>query len=183
MLDVVGIIIFDSLLGISCRDLNYENTTTVCGNYYLEASFYFQYNIRFDKVLTRSKKSEKCTTLLADNIILSTLDLPQEPAAIFCFLETIGILENKEPYPGWFESIEKFDDKKLKSRIQEAEAQISELENSIETLKLKLKDNALIKSILFSTGDALVSQVYRILEDLLSCDLSHFIDVKKETSV
>ena len=40
--------------------------------------------------------------------------------------------------------------------------------------------NEYYKSILFSTGDCLVSVVFEILEKILVCDLSTFKDVKKE---
>lgn len=50
----------------------------------------------------------------------------------------------------------------------------------IEAAKQKLEENAKYKSILYTNGDELVQVVFSILEQLLDCDLSHFVDEKKE---
>jgi hypothetical protein len=43
-----------------------------------------------------------------------------------------------------------------------------------------LEKNDSLKSILYTNGDDLVYVVFKILEDLLSCDLSELVDDKKE---
>ena len=37
-----------------------------------------------------------------------------------------------------------------------------------------------MKSVLYTNGDELVQVVFEILEELLGCDLSQFVDLKKE---
>ena len=43
-----------------------------------------------------------------------------------------------------------------------------------------LRENARIKSILYTNGDELAEVVFSILEKILACDLSEFVDEKKE---
>ena len=40
--------------------------------------------------------------------------------------------------------------------------------------------NSRLKSALYTSGDTLVDVVFEILEEMLGCDLSQFVDVKKE---
>lgn len=70
--------------------------------------------------------------------------------------------------------IDIFDVKPLKvnQEIQQLEIQSKEAQD-------KLENNNRFKSILYSTGDELVEVVFEILENMLGCDLSNFVDEKK----
>lgn len=173
----VNEIIFEDLLGIEqyC-DFFYENTHTKIFNQEMSASFYFDEK----NALTKSNKSEKATTIEVGNIFLTTLDLPCNSEAIFDFVKYIGLMESDQTAPEWFEEIEMFDDQELKEKISDIKAQIDLLKTEEQIAQEQLKDNNKLKSILFTNGDELVVEVYRILEKILECDLSEFVDKKKE---
>ena len=72
------------------------------------------------------------------------------------------------------------DDVEQREKIAVYEEKIKEASDQIEAAKAKLKQNDRVKSILYANGDHLVSVVFEILEKLLDCDLSEFVDKKKE---
>ena len=73
-----------------------------------------------------------------------------------------------------------FDDKEQKLQIKENEDKIKSLEEDITTAENKLKENNYYKSILYKQGKPLVKVVFKMLEEMLNCDLSKFKDVYKE---
>mgnify|MGYP000355684638 CR=1 FL=1 len=67
-----------------------------------------------------------------------------------------------------------------KQKISEWQNEVEKIENDIECSQNKLADNMRLKSILYTSGDRLVEVVFEILEELMGCDLSGFVDNKKE---
>lgn len=63
---------------------------------------------------------------------------------------------------------------------QEKEVQVDEIKREIERIELSLEKNNSIKSILYTSGDELVEQVFNIFEEMLEIDLSEFEDKNKE---
>lgn len=96
------------------------------------------------------------------------------------FFDGIGILEKEEAAPEWISEIKMFDDIEQETKISEWQNEVEKIENDIECSQNKLADNMRLKSILYTSGDRLVEVVFEILEELMGCDLSGFVDNKKE---
>lgn len=73
-----------------------------------------------------------------------------------------------------------FDDKEQKLQIKENEDKIKLLEEEITKAENILKENNYYKSILYKQGKPLVKVVFKMLEEMLNCELSKFKDVYKE---
>lgn len=96
------------------------------------------------------------------------------------FLDGIGILEKKEVVPNWISEIKMFDDIEQETKISEWQNEVERIQDNIKCSQNKLADNMRMKSILYTSGDKLVEVVFDILEELMGCDLSGFVDDKKE---
>ncbi len=159
--------------------LFYESTRTKCENDTLNASFYFNYQQKED-VLTSSEKSKKATTILmGKNIILSTLQIKSYDELV-SLLHAINLIDDKQDIPEWAKEVKMFDDEKQLNIIQENKALISQHQKNIDQANEALSINQRYKSVLYTTGDDLVEVVFEILENMLDCDLSEFVDEKKE---
>lgn len=163
--------LYNGFLGIN---LNYENTTTTLCGEKIPAAFY----INGRQGITYSDASNKATTIKLEKIIVTTLYLSDEKA-IEALLKKLGFAEAKEPIPEWFSQIEAFDDMEQKNIISENEVIIEKANEIINEAAGRLSENNRYKSILYTTGDELVEVVFDILQDMLGCDLSDFVDEKK----
>ena len=156
--------------------LIYENTTTAFGKFQYKASFYFE---KFLHYITKSIDSEKVTTVvLSNNIFLTTLQILESQEKLTNFINCSFL--PKEEEPEWVKNIAVLNDKELEQTIESKAQEIEQLKKEIEVANSKKRENARIKSILYTNGDQLVEVVFEILEKLLSCDLSTFEDEKKE---
>lgn len=162
--------------------LLFENTRTIVGNQEYEAAFYFnQHLINAQKVITKSKLSEKITTiLLSEKTVLTTLDVTTDRDALINFIQQLFFSKEKSPVPEWALPIEFGDDNKQRELIAEKNAIIEQANADIECAKQKLEENAKYKSILYTNGDELVDVVFDILEKIFDYNLSGFHDEKKE---
>lgn len=166
-------------LSISGLDLVYENTKTKVESRQITASFYFN-NIDGTQCLTKSLGSEKATTIKRDGIIFSTLEL-DNAEEIVLFLKDVHILKDTvQECPEWMGELQMFDDYKQIDIIRENRKKIQVAESNIEQAEKVLDENNRYKSILYTSGDDLVSVVLDILEKMLGCDFSEFEDMKKE---
>lgn len=86
----------------------------------------------------------------------------------------------KETAPAWFSTVNFGDDIEQREIIKKSEAEIDAAKQKISDAKIQLEKNAEYKSILYTNGDELVRIVFEILEQLLDCDLSDFVDEKRE---
>ncbi len=160
-------------------EINYENTSTIISKNNINASFYF--NNQYD-VLTYSVESQKATTLDfrgISNLILTTLNLDTYED-VMSFLKEIKLLEEKEEEPEWMKTFNMFDDDKQLSIIEENNKIIEESNENIDNALNLINKNKEYKSILYTNGDELVKVVFKILEEMMQCDLSGFKDKKKE---
>lgn len=162
---------------INIVNIEYENTITTVKGISVESAFCFYGEV--DKGVTYSDKSNKITTILSRGIYISTLCLDNEEK-ILAFLDEIGLIKNKSDVPEWFAELDYFDDADRKSEILDIDTQIRQLQEQREIAFNVLEDNNRYKSILYTTGDELVEVVLDILEEMLGCDLSDFVDEKKE---
>lgn len=169
--------LFDFFAGIS---LTYENTRSNVGSMEYEAAFYFEGNAFWDtEFVIRSIKSKKPTVMRNNRIYITTLKIVNADS-LMNLLDGIGTLEKEETAPKWISEIKMFDDIEQETKISEWQNEVEKIENHIECSQNKLADNMRLKSILYTSGDRLVEVVFEILEELMGCDLSGFVDNKKE---
>lgn len=156
--------------------LAYENTKSYIGERCYEAAFYFE---NVDNSIIKSHKSNKSTVIQMGKIIASTLKM-NSGDDLLVLLHEIGLLESKEDVPAWMDEIKMFDDVIQSNQIIDCEKQIDALQQKINISKDRLNSNMRLKSVLYTNGDELVDVVFEILQELLGCDLSEFVDEKKE---
>lgn len=104
---------FSDILGdiyepIRHANIVYENTTTKIGQNEISAAFYFN-TIQEETVLTKSERSNKPTTIIKNDIILSSLDINNSDE-IDTFMRSIGLVHDKLEAPEWMEDVKMFDD-------------------------------------------------------------------------
>ena len=177
--NIINVLIPDNMKKIVYMLLFEETTTNINGLSY-NASFHFITNTN-DSVLTKSKSSEKNTSLkMDDRLILTTNNVLQSEEHLLGFLSKCNWITNTFTYPEWLIDYPILDDTELSTLISEQEHYIDQAQLIISTSNDKIKDNLEIKSILFVNGDTLVTVVFKLLETLLDIDLTEFEDVKKE---
>lgn len=158
--------------------LAFEKTYTQVNDKKYEADFYL---INPTEVLTKSERSEKPTTIkIAENIYVTTLAITKAVENIKHYVSALFEKHGHETAPEWVKTICFGDDALQKSQIDKSTAEIEVARAKIVVAKEKLKENAKYKSILYTNGDELVEVVFDILEKILACDLSAFVDDKKE---
>lgn len=165
---------------IESNILSFENTRTIIGDQEYTADFYCN-PYKGKNVLTKSKASEKATTILSgEKTFITTLDITQDYKLLINFIQQVVLPKEKSPVPEWVHKIQFWDDNKQKETILKEKEVIEKAQADIELAEQKLEENAKYKSILYTNGDELVRVVFSILEKLLNCDLSDFVDQKKE---
>lgn len=162
---------------IKSFDLIYENSVTKINDCTFESAFCF---MNQSNMITKTEGSDKATTIVFGNLILTTLDLQLESAVLDDFIKGIGLDDKKIEFPQWLVDYKSFDDVQQQELIDNCNREISDLNLKIEQANIKIKENLKYKSILSTNGDELYSVVLEILEKLLVYDFSSFIDEKKE---
>lgn len=158
--------------------LAYERTNTSVAQFMYDADLYFDTS---DHVVTKSDKSEKATTIqLRDCIYATTLKITASNDTLKLFIRTLFEKQDREVAPGWMKTVNFGDDAEQNSQIEKSKAEIETAIAKIKAAENKLAENAKYKSILYTNGDELVEVVFNILEKILMCDLSSFVDDKKE---
>lgn len=159
-------------------ELAYERTCTSVAQLKYDADLYFDTS---DSVVTKSDKSEKATTiLLSDCIYATTLKITASNESLKQFIKTLFEKQEREVAPEWMRYVSFGDDEEQNNQIEKSRAEIEAAIAKIKTAEDKLAENAKYKSILYTNGDELVGVVFDILEKILACDLSAFVDDKKE---
>lgn len=156
----------------------FERTETLINGENYEADFYLT---GMGTVVTASERSEKITTVkVSEDVYVTTLKITKSNEALKHFITSIFVEHEREPAPEWMNKILLFDDAVQKEQIEQREREIRAAEAKIQEAEAKLKENQRYKSILYTNGDELVTVVFDILERMLDCDLSTFVDEKKE---
>ncbi|MBQ3549340.1 MAG: hypothetical protein IJA41_00025 [Clostridia bacterium] len=159
--------------------LIYENSETIIENTVYESAFSIMSQTMPE--LTKTKGGDKITTASYNkNFIITTLNLPNADERLDTFIKAIGLDKEREELPQWVADYSCFDDDEQHKFINDANAEIAELNKKIEHANIKLCENLKYKSILSTNGDELVSVVFEILEKILCCDLSGFVDEGKQ---
>lgn len=158
-------------------NLIYENSVTKLNKSKFNSAFCF---INYNNVLSKSEGGNKATTINYENLILTTLDISSPDVNLEDFIIGIGLDNEKIQFPQWLLNIQCFDDAEQQELIDISNEEIRLLNDKIENANNILEKNLKYKSILATNGDELVSVVFEILEKILDCNLSDFIDEKKE---
>lgn len=162
---------------LSDLKLVYGMNDTKLGTQTFEAGFHIKLQNPNYKILTKNT-NDKITTIKRENLILTTLQLTNRVEVINFIEHTL--LEKEIDIPDWFGEIEMFDDILQKERISNNNLKIEELNEDNEIAEDILNENNEYKSILYKQSKPLVKSVFKILEDMLTYDLSDFVDVFKE---
>lgn len=161
--------------------LSFEQSTTKCKNEQYNASFYFWSGCSKYKTLTKNDGAEHTTTLaVSDNLIFTTLNVFESAGGLKCFLAEIGLDKDQIVVPEWIEDYQFFNDLEQKETIRKAEEKIAQENKIINKARDDLSQNLFYKRILFETGNPLVESVFKMLEQMVQCDLSDFKDEKNE---
>ena len=160
----------------TCR-MSYENTSTVVGDYVYSAAFYFSM-IPEDRVILKSK-GNKAVMVQKDNVIITTLKVDGGEELLNIFRQ-VGIDEKNFDAPLWLDDYPMFDDTKQKEIVLADSNKIPMLQGEIDNANSILDENKRIKSVLYTSGEELVGVVFDILEEIMGCDLTGFVDEKKE---
>ena len=162
-------------------DLIYENSITLCDNTKFNAAFYFDNISNKTPTITKCIGGEHTTTYFArSKLIFTTLDISKQDVKMNEFLTEVGLIERKSEVPSWINTFKFLDDENQEKIVIEANNEIEKQKQKIQTAQEKLEENLHYKSILFETGDTLVKVVFEILEKILNCNLSDFVDKKDE---
>ncbi|MBQ4140713.1 MAG: hypothetical protein IJD70_05205 [Clostridia bacterium] len=170
------------LLANRCRyDFVYENSTTLCGKSEMNAAFYFHHLSLTGTPITLSNGGEHTTTVLVDShLLLTSLDLSSKNTPINDFLVAIGMINDNSSIPEWISDYKFNDDEIQNERIVNAKLEIENQSNIIKEANEKLLNNMFYKRILYENGDPLVESVFDILDKIIGCNLTEFVDEKKE---
>lgn len=165
--------------GMACPDLQFENTRTTINFITYVADFYFDTT---EHITTSSNLSKKVTTveIQHNSLYVTTLDILQNEAELFGILNYIFPSDDKETAPSWIKDFLFADDEEQMNIVTQCKAKIVAAKEEIKNANAILEQNLQYKSILYTNGAELVQTVFKILEQLLSCDLSGFVDKRKE---
>lgn len=158
--------------------LLYESTRTEIKSISYMADFYFDGSVC---LCTKSVASNKPTTIKwTSSVYLTTLNILKTEHELRYFVDLIVPQRKKEDEPDWIKKVVCFDDEKQNETIIENQTAIRYAQKAIDNAKMKLAENSRFKSILYTNGAELVEVIFDILEKILDCDLSQFVDEKKE---
>ena len=162
----------------SIIDVMYEPTKTCLGDVEYLGDFHFCQ--AYGEIISCSKISSKITTLsIDDKYFFTTLNVCDSIESILQFISSLFNADAND-LPDWVKEFVFCNDLELKTTIENDNHAIGKLQERIDDAESQLDTNNRYKSILVSNGDYLVEVVFEILEKLLNCDLSSFVDVNKE---
>ena len=119
--------------------LCFENTRTNILDVEYEADFYF---INYTDVKTKSKLSEKATTVsLNDRVMVTTLDITSSVEKLQTFVNYFFAESAASEQPKWFGDISFYDDSLQREIIRAREAEIARASQAIEDANAKLRRN------------------------------------------
>ena len=158
----------------------YEKTETVIAEYMYAADFHFT-DSSAERIVTKSQKSMHPTTIALDyHTYVTTLNITQFREGLKHFIEKVFYPKEKFEAPEWICDVCFGDDEQQNRIIAECKNKIEEANHKIDAAEKRLEENAKFKSILYTNGEQLVSVVFQMLECILNCNLSGFVDEKRE---
>lgn len=171
---------FSKILNHDDYKIIYERTETKCDNKILKADFWININPPKNIILS-SNVSEKPTVVKIKNrLYLTTLDIKLNENNLYHLLKQIGVLRDAIEIPDWLEKYEFYNDNILNDKINKNSQKIEDLKLEIAAAESEKNKNLKYKKILIESGASLVDIVFDMLQEMLDCNLSSFIDEKKE---
>ncbi len=163
----------------SYYSIKYETTKTIIDKTIVNSDFYFD-NLRFGKGITFSDKSNKFVTIQRGKKYLTTLDFSSNGDLLFKYLKSINVISFQEKIPKWAINYNFLNDAIQKNVINENRLIIEKAYSEINIAQEILDENKRYKSILYTNSNELVEVIYDILQQILKCNMSKFVDMKKE---
>lgn len=163
---------FDSFIKIK-----YTKSITKITEKNFNADFYFKEDDGYDVI--RRNENNDAIIIKKNNFIFTTLEL-KDSDSLEIFLREIHSSKREYEIPDWFSEIKILDDQEHMDLITEYKNEIKTLEVKIEESQEILNENNKFKSILYTNSKALANVVFEILEEILDCDLTDFVDVYDE---
>lgn len=175
----VFIVVLEHLTKVKFQELYYENTFTEVNGKEISGAFIFS---NYEDSKTKSKDSNKITTIEKNNIIFTSLNLlgNKDINILVDFLKHIGLINENNDFPEWLYEFKFNNDEQLLIDINNARSEIDKYNKIIQETKLKLDENMKYKSILVNNSNELTKVIYEIIEYIFDVDLSSFVDMKKE---
>ena len=175
-------IISKNLFKIEGVEISYSKNNSIISDICYKSDFNFNDIVPESfTVITKSKGSDKNTSIIYENITITSLNIFETEQHLSTFIMfLLGVGKEKTVVPDWIDEFNFFDDKELKDNKSKNNDQIKLLQEKNNEIDVKLGCNNKIKSILYTTGDELVEVVMKILDDMLENDSSGFVDEKKE---
>jgi len=167
---------FHQLSAINFSLILGSNTTKIENNG-VSADFYFKKSNLFEIIKTNSNGD--AIIIQKDNFIFTTLHITDLSSLNFLINE-INMFNKKIEAPVWLDDFKFFRDQDQLNLIEIYENQIKNIDEKISVAKGILEENNKFKSVLYTNEDVLVDVVFEMLEELLDCDLSGFVDVYDE---
>ncbi|MCI9146065.1 MAG: hypothetical protein HFJ97_06870 [Eubacterium sp.] len=157
-------------------NIKYDNSTTVISDRNIESTFSF---IPGYEIVTKSTGNQITTIRLHNRIYLTGLRFKSEGFDLDSFLKVIGLVENKVEIPDWLVNYKFFNDDELLMNLENEKERLKLVKEKINDIQSEIDENMNYKVALISSGDELVSIVFNILQEILACDLSDYIDNKE----
>lgn len=143
----------------------------------VNSDFYFEKSNLFD--IIKTNRSGDATIIQKNNFVLTTLNI-NDLSSLNFLINEINVFNKKIEAPVWLDNFKFFRDRDQLNLIEIYENQIKNIDEKIRVAKGILEENNKFKSVLYTNNDALVDVVFEMLEKLLDCDLSGFVDVYDE---
>jgi len=158
----------------------YENSEVKIGDETCMASFAFDSN-DYEKILF-TNNTNKAVAIRNENIIITSANIINNlnTNLLYKFLKDIGIINLKEEIPEWVYKYQFYNDEELSSNIEVSKERIKEEKEKIGEYQKRANENLGYKKLLYSNGEELVEQVFKILENIFEISLENFEDDKRE---
>ena len=177
MLGIINVLIPEGII----YKVLFENSKTMCNGEEIEADFCFCNISPAYKILTKNIGAEHPTTIAVNNhLIFTTLNLFGSNIKVSPVLSEIGIGKHEATIPDWAREYSFYNDQEQNETIKIAKKQIEKANSTIKMATGVLSENMFYKRVLFESGTPLVESVFKMLEKMLNCDLSDFVDNKRE---
>ena len=174
-------LIIETLLGRHFGNswLMYNKTKSKVQGEILTCDFIFQ-NISAEQSVISSTTGTSTTTINYLGLYFTTLKLQSEDNILSIIKELRWDSSSEDISPEWLNEIKILDDEELQEKYETNSQQMDYLIKEQSCLEEKMDKNNFFKSILYKTGDALVSVVNIMLKEMVGYKYEEFNDTKEE---
>ena len=173
--------IIEILIGTNFKNswLMYNKTKSKVQGDVLTCDFIFQ-NINTEQSVILSTTGTSTTTINYLGLYFTTLKLQSEENILNIVREVGWNSSSDNNCPEWMSDVDILDDKELHNKYENNSKQIDCLIKEQSDLEEKMATNNFFKSILYKTGDDLVSVVNAMLKEMVGYKYEEFSDAKEE---